>query len=55
MTRLAKDLLSAVIGEVLDMERVETELNQFEGDYGESGKEAIEMVETYLKNIQNKL
>lgn len=55
MTRLAKDLLSNLIGMVLDVGQVEDELKQMEHDYGESGEEAVQMVEQYLRNIQNNL
>ena len=55
MTRLAKDLLSNVIGEVIDMDRVRDELNQMEGDFGESGEEAYQQVEKYLNSIMETL
>lgn len=55
MTRLAKDIMHNLIGTVLDTSMAQTELNQMEHDYGEGGEEAVQMVEKYLQDIQNKM
>ncbi len=58
MTRLAKDIVINVIGELVDMDRCQDELDQMDlnGEFSEDDrKEAVVQADEYFEKIKNGL